>query len=218
MSLKCNACQLINFPDALVCKRCGRSMAETENISPKRRFNKPGLVVRAVVCVAMCLFVLAGFYASLVLSAEPLSYEERRVMDDAVLLLEEKGFADEVFYLRYLAIYRSTDNWLNASVEKESAYAATNYPFEIVTIYPDFFKYPADKTERAAILLHEARHLKGDDEKEAYEFVWKNRKKLGWTRESYELSAVWKDVRRQTREYSPNLFVCDFNDFGDCTE
>ena len=54
-----------------------------------------------------------------------------------------------------------------------------------MTIYPDFFQFPADDTERAAILFHEAKHLEGKDEKEAYEFVWKNRKKLGWTKEKY---------------------------------
>jgi hypothetical protein len=70
-----------------------------------------------------------------------------------------------------VAVFRANDNWLNASVEKENAYAATNYPFEIVTIYPDFFRFTVDDTERAAILLHEAQHLKGKDEKESYEFV-----------------------------------------------
>lgn len=120
--------------------------------------------------------------------------------------------------LDYLTSYRADDNWLNASVDKENAYAATNFPFEVMTIYPDFFNYPVDDTERAAILLHEAQHLKGADEKEAYEFVWKNRKKLGWTKEKYGSSIIYQNVRRQTREYAPQLFVCNLNEYADCTE
>lgn len=120
--------------------------------------------------------------------------------------------------LRYFTVFRSNDHWLNASVVKENAYAATNFPLEIMTVYPDFFNRPIDDTERAAILLHEARHLKGADEKEAYEFVWRNRKKLGWVKETHGNSNVWRTVRNQTREIVPNLFVCDVNEFADCTE
>jgi hypothetical protein len=87
-----------------------------------------------------------------------------------------------------------------------------------MTIYPDFFTYPVDETERAAILLHEAQHLKGADEKEAYEFVWKNRKRLGWTKEIYGNSVIWLNVRKQTREVAPELFVCPANEYADCTE
>jgi hypothetical protein len=46
-----------------------------------------------------------------------------------------------------------------------TAYAATNFPFGVITIYPTFFKYPVDDIERATILLHESYHLFGDDEK-----------------------------------------------------
>jgi hypothetical protein len=161
---------------------------------------------------------VAGFYASLLISSDRIALDQRREVEAAIEILEKSGFSEETFYLRHLAVFRSNDNWLNASVEKENAYAATNFPFEIVTLYPDFFTYPADATERAAVLLHEARHLAGKDEKDAYEFVWKNRKRLGWTRESYGDSSVWLAVRKQTREYSPDLFVCDFNVYGDCTE
>ena len=78
--------------------------------------------------------------------------------------------------------------------------------------------FPNDDTERAAILLHEAKHLQGADEKEAYQFVWENRKKLGWTKETHGNSLVWRNVRKQTKEVAPNLFVCDINEYGDCTE
>ena len=60
--------------------------------------------------------------------------------------------------------------------------------------------------------------LTGEDEKEAYKFVWVNRKKLGWTKEKYGRSVVWKNVRKQTKEFAPNLFICEFSEFNDCTE
>jgi len=162
------------------------------------------------------LIGLFGFYMTLLVSAKRLDYEEKKAVERAILILEDKGFSEEVFLLRYLTAYRATDNWLNASTREENAYAATNFPFEIMTIYPDFFQYPKDDLERAAILLHEARHLKGADEKEAYEYVWKNRERLGWTRENYAGSVVWRNVRRQTQEIVPELFTCGKNEFSDC--
>ena len=133
-------------------------------------------------------------------------------------IIGEKGFTAEVFFLKNLTSFRSNDNWLNASVEKENAYAATNYPFEIMTIYADFYEIPVDDTERAAILLHEARHLFGADEKDAYTYVWKNRFKLGWTKENYLKSVVWINVRKQTKEVNPEIFQCPEKLYGDCTE
>lgn len=173
---------------------------------------------RISVCLAVLVTVLAGFYVSLVYSADALTAEETMQVKTAIEVLEQKGFTDEARMLKHVAIFRSTDNWLNASVEKENAYAATNFPFEIITIYPDFFKFSTDDVERAAILLHEAKHLQGKDEKEAYDFVWKNRERLGWTFDTYNRSAVWLETRKNTREFSPALFVCEGNTFGDCTE
>lgn len=147
-----------------------------------------------------------------------MSYEQRQSVRSSIAILREKGFADEVLLLDSFAVFRSNDNWLNASVNKENAYAATNFPFEIITLYPDFFTYPIDDTERAAILLHESRHLAGKDEHDAYDFVWKHRKQLGWTAENYRNSVVWLNIRRQTRDNVPLLFVCDLNEFGDCTQ
>lgn len=210
MKKKCPNCRLVNYPTASSCARCdsplmGRSFART-------------LARRASICLAVCVVALAGFYVSLVFSADPLSYEQKKTLSAAIDIIEENGFSSEALLLRRLAVFRASDNWLNASVAKENAFAATNFPFEIVTLYSDFFAYPVDDVERAAILLHEAKHLQGADEKEAYEFVWRNREKLGWTSESYGSSMVWAEIRKQTRDYVPGLFVCDINPFGDCTE
>jgi len=178
----------------------------------------PGILVRAVICLSVCLALIFGFYLSLIGTAKSLTLNEKDVVRSAIKVLKEKGFSREAMFLNNFTVYRRTDNWLNASVAKENAFAATNFPFEIMTLYSDFFTYPVDDTERAAILLHEARHLQGSDEKEAYEFVWKNREKLGWTKENYANSQVWKNIRNQTLEYAPDLFACDVSEFYDCTE
>jgi hypothetical protein len=181
------------------------------------RLNSMSILRRLVIFALVCILTVVGFYGSLLLSASPLSIKERERVDAAIEIIEKRGFINEAYLLRDLAAFRNNDNWLNASVAKENAFAAANYPFAIITLYPDFFAYPKDDVERAAILLHEARHLKGYDEEEAYEFVWRNRKYLGWTKENYGNSVVWQNIQGQTKEFAPNLFVCDFNPNRDCT-
>lgn len=218
MNKKCTNCRLVNYPDAVKCLRCESVLVETTTVAGRRSSRMTRILVRAAICLVVCVAMIFGFYLSLIGSAKSLTLEEKQVVRAAIAVLEERGFATEALFLSKFTAYRRTDNWLNASVAKENAFAATNFPFEIMTLYPDFFTYPTDDTERAAILLHEARHLQGSDEKEAYEFVWKNRAKLGWTMGKYSRSQVWKNIRYQTREYAPHLFVCDLNDFYDCTE
>jgi hypothetical protein len=217
MNKKCPDCQLINYANANNCIRCGSTLGESVTIASNRGFLNSNLLKRTVVCIGVLLAILAGFYASLLFSADRLGATEQAKIDAAIGLLEEKGFHDEVFILRNVAVFRASDNWLNASVQKESAYAATNFPFEIVTIYPDFFRFAQDEVEMGAILLHESKHLQGKDEKEAYEFVWKNRDRLGWTADEYLGSEIWRETRKLTREYVPILFVCELNDYSDCT-
>jgi hypothetical protein len=221
MKKKCPNCQLVNFEDAAHCLRCRSTLIEVVAPEPEtasKSFFRSKVFIRAGSLLTAILIALLGFYLTLLVSAKRLSYDEQKSVERSIRVLEDKGFERDVFILRYMTAYRGTDNWLNASTREENAYAATNFPFEIMTVYPDFFTYPNDETERAAILLHEAQHLKGADEKEAYEFVWKNRKKLGWTKEAYGNSLVWRNVRRQTREIAPHLFVCEVNEFADCTE
>lgn len=218
MNKRCTQCGLINYLAAPTCKRCDSTLGEIENIASNGGFLKSSILRRVIVCLGVIVAAFGGFYASLVFSADPLTEDERRMIVSAIAVLEAKGFTEEVSLLRNLAVFRANDNWLNASVEKENAYAATNFPFEIVTIYPDFFKYTTDDVERAAILLHEAKHLQGKNEKEAYEYVWKNRKRLGWTWSSYSRSVIFLETRKLTKEYLPSNFICEFNEYGDCTE
>jgi hypothetical protein len=221
MKKKCPNCHLVNYATAENCLRCRHNLHEVssfETPGQRKRSLVRTILKRAAVCLFATVFTIFGFYLSLIGSAKRLEYDQRKAVENSILILEDKGFAREVFLLRYVTAYRGTDNWLNASTREENAYAATNFPFEIMTIYPDFYLYPKNDAERAAILLHEAQHLKGADEKEAYVFVWKNRKQLGWTKENFGGSIVWRNVRKQTREIAPELFVCEANEFADCTE
>ena len=221
MKKRCPKCQTVNFAHAQDCVRCRADLTEVMPSSedkPAKTPTKSKFLRRAIVCIAVVLLTLLGFYLSLLFTSKSLNYDEKQSVKKAIAILDEKGFSREVFLLTYLTNFRANDNWLNASTKFENAYAATNFPIEIMTIYPEFFTDTLDDTERAAILLHEAQHLKGADEQEAYQFVWQNRQKLGWTKENYARSVVWRNVRLQTKEFAPNLFVCDWNDDGDCTE
>jgi len=215
---KCPNCDLLNFSSAKTWLRCKIALIETENIPSNPNFLKSEFVRRVEVFLFAFAFTLCGFYISLVLSAEPLDANEGIAVQRAINILKEKGFDDEVFLLEHLTSFRRSDNWLNMSVKKENAYAATNFPFEVMTLYPDFFSRSTDDTERAAILLHEAKHLEGRGESAAYEYAWLNRKRLGWTSQKYGASEIWLNVRGQTKDYAPNLFVCEGKEFGDCTE
>jgi len=221
MNKRCPNCYLVNFPHSAECVRCQYDLIEVSTLThngAKRPFDISKIIRRVAVCGAVCFLAIFGFYLSMIFTSDSLNYNEKKQIENAVRILEEKGFSKDVFLLDYLTGFRSNDNWLNASTRLENAYAATNFPFEIMTVYPDFFSHTTDNTERAAILLHEAQHLKGADEKEAYEYVWRNRKKLGWTKETHGNSTVWRNVRKQTKEFVPNLFVCNWMETGDCTE
>lgn len=218
MKKKCSNCSLVNFPDAVSCARCRADLIKPENVESEKKTAISRFIVRAVICLFVFLAVFLGFYFSLVVSAHSLTVEQKSSVRSAIGILKGKGFSSQAFLLENVTVFRGDDNWLNASVAKENAYAATNFPFEIMTLYPDFFTYPTDDTERAAILLHEAEHLKGKNEKDAYGFVWKHRQQLGWTKAAYGASIVWQNVRKQTKENAPELFICAANEFGDCTE
>ena len=60
-----------------------------------------------------------------------------------------------------------------------------------------------DDTERATILLHEAYHVFGDDEKFALRRVWLVKERLGWTSLRYGHTRVWKNTREWTHGAVP---------------
>ncbi len=217
-SKKCANCRLINFAAAPKCIRCSSAQFEIVTIPPNGGFLNSNYAKRLGLLAYAFVFAFAGFYISMVLSAQPLKKNEAASVEQAISVIADKGFSTEAFMLRHLTSFRSSDNWLNASIPKENAYAATNFPFEVMTLYPDFFKYPVDDVERAVILLHEARHLQGRGEEDAYEFVWRNRQRFGWTKDKYQHTDLWTVVRLQTQEYAPALFTCPERPDHDCTE
>lgn len=164
------------------------------------------------------LLALAAFHLSLVATSAPLSSDEAKAVDRAIELLDSKGFTTEVFLLRHTTTFRSTDNWLNLVAHKENAFAATNLPFQIITLYPDFYTRASDDTERAMILLHEAQHLMAKDETAAYSYVWRNRERLGWTQLTHGTTPTYVTIEQQTREHAPDLFSCPSKVWNDCTE
>lgn len=176
------------------------------------------LVRGAFYYLAMALCCTSIFHSSLLVTSQPLRAEEIAEVEDAVNLLEARGFRREAFILRNFVVFRNTDNWLNAVTQKENAYAAANFPLNIITLYPDFFTKAQDAAERAMILLHEARHLQGADERDAYEYAWRNRHRVGWTIPSHGTTDTYIAIEELTREIVPELFICTDKPWGDCTE
>jgi hypothetical protein len=166
----------------------------------------------------MTLVLLFAAYMSLLLTSEDLPYERRQSVKSAIAVLEQKGFTRQAFVLSHLVKYRATDNWWNGYVGHQSAYAATNFPFEVVTLYPEFFDTAVDDTERAAILLHESHHLFGSGEPAALEGVWRSKQQLGWTAARYGATKVWANTRDLTAISVPVLFSCGSDGHGDCTQ
>lgn len=167
---------------------------------------------------ANALLAVIVLFESLLITSLPLAPYQAEQVDRAISLLESSGFDREAFVLRNASIKRSSDNWLNSITEKENAFAATNMPFGILTIYPDFYSRTKDDSERAMILLHEARHMLGGNENDAYSFVWKNRSRLGWTQRTHGAGEVYTTVELQTRANAPEIFNCPEKLWNDCTE
>lgn len=227
MNRKCTNCNLVNFADAEICRRCGELLsrfASPQRVEePEEDFGKKldaGAIwffKRFATAAGVAFILLVIAYCSMLYSATSLTAEQQKQVDEAIAILDERGFKEEVRWLRWSA-FRSTDNWFNAMTGHADAYAATNFPFEIITLYDGFFSETADRTEQAAVLLHEAQHLKGAGEPHAYAYVWRNRRKLGWTREKYLYTKVYQNVQTATRQYAPFIFGCAGNKDSDCTE
>jgi hypothetical protein len=221
-SKKCPRCGLVNFADAKACKRCEAPLADVEERAGDKEGASPSrlrwLIKRTLVVLGSVLLVLLIFYGSLLKTSERLSYDQRQVVARGIQVLEQKGFSREAFALRNFVAFRATDNWWNQWVGHREAYAATNFPFEVITLYPEFFNNAEDDTERAAILLHESYHLFGSGEDAALEATWRNKKRLGWTKDKYEQTKVWRNTRELTGNHVPKLFDCGVDNNLDCTE
>ena len=232
---KCANCGLVNFATAAECKRCAAPLGATWAVSAddasealeahaageevlKEGKRRRSLLTRAAAVVCMTLAALVLCHASLLWTSEAATVEQRIEVRRAVDLIERSGFGREAFLLKHATNFRTTDNWWNNYMGHEEAYASVNFPFEVVTLYYDFFNYPADDVERAVILLHEARHLTGAGEEEALAAVWRDKARLGWTKDKYGRTRVWKNVSEFTRSHAPKLFACGADGQQDCYE
>src|SRR5262245_51199405 len=120
-----------------------------------------------LVIAGATLTIVVLAFISLLITSDGLTYEQERMVTESITVVERGGFEREAGILRHVVFFRSSDNWWNKHVGHQNAYAATNFPFAVVTLYPAFFRYPVDATERAAILLHESHHVFGADERTA---------------------------------------------------
>lgn len=220
---KCPSCGLVNGGSDETCRRCGTALYEEELIEPPNtnatlpvKPKKRTLLKRLAWIVSATAILLIVFHASLLFSADKPNPAQLVKIQSAIDLLQMRGFTREAFVLNHVASFRATDNWLNAYVGHRDAYAATNFPFEVVTLYPEFFEVPVDDCERAAVLLHEARHLFGDGEDAALESTWKSKRQLGWTTEKYRQTRVWDATMRLTKSRFPYLFQCGSDGQTDC--
>ena len=221
---KCPECGLVNAVADEQCRRCGTSLSEPDDsfappptgAEPVAQPRKRSLAKRILWVVSATLIVLIIWYLSLLLTSNSLQPDQFLKVDVAIGLIEQSGFSHEGLVLRHATMFRSTDSWWNRWLGHHSAYAATNFPFEIVTLYPEFFNDPVDDRERAAVLLHEARHLLGDGEEGALKTAWMNKRRLGWTNEQYRQTKVWDATERLTRAQFPYLFQCGSDGKTDC--
>jgi hypothetical protein len=182
------------------------------------KVEKRSLARRLAWIFGTTLIVLFAAYFSLLLSSEDLPFEQRQTVTAAIAVLRAKGFERQAFVLDNVVKYRGTDNWWNRYVGHHDAYAATNFPFEVVTLYPEFFGTAVDDTERAAILLHESYHLLGSGEEAALEGAWREKQKLGWTADKYGRTKVWSNTRELTAAGVPKLFQCGADEHSDCIQ
>jgi hypothetical protein len=214
---KCGRCGLVNAAADETCRRCGEPLT-SQPLIEEEVLKRRSLLKRIVWIISTTVVLLFIAYMSMLLTSDDLRYDQHEVTDHAIAVVEAKGFGKHSFVLKRLARYRATDSWWNKYLGHRDAYAATNFPFEIVTLYGEFFDKAVDDTERAAILLHEAEHLLGEGEEQALEFTWRSKAQLGWNESSYGQTKVWNNTKELTQRLVPSLFTCGPDGKSDCTQ
>jgi hypothetical protein len=221
---KCANCGLVNTASDKLCRRCGSPL--TGDTPTEQRLNpdvadeggpkQRGLLKRLTWIAGATLIALLICYLSLLISSDGLQPDQREAVQKAIAVVEQHGFSREAFILKHLTVFRGTDNWWNRYIGHRDAYAATNFPFEVVTLYPEFFSVPIDDNERAAVLLHEAAHLMGSGEEAALGSTWRNKQRLGWTADRYKQTRLWNATEQLTRAQFPYIFNCGVDGQSDC--
>src|SRR5262245_45890984 len=140
-SRKCAQCGLVNFAESAACRRCGAALVEGE--PPQRPPDSPPVTHRLrrrlVWLMVVTVAVIFGWSRSLLLTSDAADPNQLQTVVRAIAILDRAGFSREVFMLRHLANYRVTDNWWNLYLGHREAYAATNFPLGVMTLYPPFF-------------------------------------------------------------------------------
>jgi hypothetical protein len=217
---KCPRCGLVSFAAQQTCRRCGTALSGGEGGETAQTGDDTGkrsIARRLIWILGATLLILLIWSLSLHITSDDLMYDQRNAVERAIAVLKQKGFAKQAFLLRYVTAFRRTDSWWNNYVGHQNAYAATNFPFEVVTLYPEFFEVSVDDNERAVLLLHESYHLFGSGEEAALEGVWRNKQRLDWSADKYGHSKVWKDTIELTMNKVPTLFQCGPDGHSDCT-
>jgi hypothetical protein len=221
---KCVQCGLVNAATDELCRRCGIPLTgeDPTEQQPNRKVTagtnppKRGLLKRLSWIVGATLIALLVCYLSLLISSDGLQSDQREEVQKAIAVLQQQGFNREAFILKHLTVFRATDNWWNRYIGHRDAYAATNFPFEVVTLYPEFFSVPVDDKERAAVLLHESCHLMSSGEEAALGYTWRNKRQLGWTADKYHETRLWDATDKLTRASFPYMFQCGPDGQSDC--
>jgi hypothetical protein len=218
---KCPQCGLVNYAAVEVCRRCRAactaelaSAVAPEAAVPQADVHR--IAKRAVWLALVVVAVVFGWSRSLLLTSDPIDDHQREVVFRSIQILDRAGFSRESAMLRHFANFRATDNWWNVYLGHQDAYAATNFPLGVLTLYEPFFRTAVDDNERAVILLHEAQHLVGAGEDAALERVWREKHRLNWTADEYSQTKVWKNTREWTLSSLPSLFACGPNHLSDC--
>lgn len=217
---RCPRCGLINRDLDEVCRRCAYSLTTEDVADSDKQLHQEkqrSIGKRLVWILLTTLLALSIVYISLLVTSDDLNHEQRETVENAITVLENKGFHKQSFILGKLVKYRASDNWWNRYLGHHDAYAATNFPFEVVTVYPEFFQHTTDDIERAAILLHESYHLMGSNEATALEGVWREKERIGWTANNYSQTKVWLNTSELTANEVPSLFQCGPDGHSDCT-
>ena len=216
VGLVCPHCKLYNELNEFQCRRCGKSLNAKRSNAANDDPNKFTFARTLLRITLLAAFFMIAWYASLLKTSAPLSAEHRQMVERAITILQQRGFTTEATLMRRFVTFRATDHWWNQHFGHPQAYAATNFPFEVMTLYPDFFNKTADDTERAVILLHEYYHLRGQGEETAYAETWRAKEKLGYTAVRYNKTRVWNNMRDDTLTYVPTLFTCGVSGQEDC--
>ncbi len=151
---KCLQCGLVNLAADETCRRCGASLIEEQSAAIREEqmavepaeetVPRRSIVQRLAWILGTTLILVFAAYMSLLLTSEDLPIDQRHTVKNAIAILRQKGFERQAFVLDNLVKYRSTDSWWNRYVGHHDAYAATNFPFEVVTEAPKLFTCGTD--------------------------------------------------------------------------